>query len=210
MAEYKVLKDPVSNAEDRDHYLLPIALEPNTRQLCLGLLYSAREQTLDLPLDRQEYLQCGIALLQGKACPRTAALQCSAWIAESSERSYGHEQFPTNQKKGCSSLRLAGQSWLTFCLWLDNATSSYFPSFTKHHWVARVTFSTVKRCDASLQSVCHHKYSYFFIKDSHRQERNNPPLVGQNNTAFLFLFVISDSFLFKIMLSSRKSWIPPI
>lgn len=98
MAEYKVLKDPVSNAEDRDHYLLPIALEPNTRQLCLGLLYSAREQTLDLPLDRQEYLQCGIALLQGKACPRTAALQCSAWIAESSERSYGHEQFPTNQK----------------------------------------------------------------------------------------------------------------
>lgn len=210
MAEYKVLKDPGCNAQNRDHYLLPIASGTNTRQLCLGLLYTAREQTLDLPLDRQEYLQRGIALLQGKACPRTAALQCSAWVAESSERRYGPEQFPTNQKKGCSSVNLAGQSWLPFCLWLDNATSSYFPSFTKHHWVARVTFSTVKCCDASLQSACHHKYSYFFIKDSHRQERNNPPLVGQNNTAFLFLFVTSDSFLLEIMLYSRKSWIPPI
>ena len=99
MAEYKVLKDPGSNAQNRDHYLLPIASGTNTRQLCLGLLYTAREQTLDLPLDRQEYLQRGIALLQGKACPRTAALQCSAWVAESSEEDMALNSFQQTKRK---------------------------------------------------------------------------------------------------------------
>lgn len=122
-------------------------------------------------------------------------------------------QFPACEKKGCSLAMLGGKSWLPFSQLLGNATSSfYLPSFTKHHWVAIVTFSTAKHCDASLQSslpLHFQKYSYLFIKDF--MDRRWPifRLLVKTNVSCWVFFVISDSSSLEITLYSRERCIVP-